>query len=293
MALTALAQSRQDTVGPLLGNIKFNQGAPYNNNCPILAGEQNRRSVTGCVATAMAQVMRYYQFPACGEGEATYTGSNGAATFRFSEHPFDWNNILEDYESQRYTSAQASAVANLMLACGASINMQYSADGSGSYCDRALTALKNHFSYSSEIRHVSVTGIDTEDRLLNDWQYTMMENLDKGWPIIFAGTAKSGGHCFIVDGYTVDADDNTWFHINWGWGGHGDNWCLITNFSSDPADNYTSYDCRMVYNIHPDNWTGVENVETKHNKAQKRIEDGQLIILKNGVRYNALGVVIQ
>ncbi len=291
--MVALAQSSQDTVGPLLGNINFNQGVPYNNNCPVLAGEQNRRSVTGCVATAMAEVMRYFQYPACGTGEATYTSSNGAATFKFAEHPFDWNNILEDYDAQRYNSTQAAAVANLMLACGASINMQYSADGSGSFCDRAATALTTHFGYSSEIRHLEVTGVDTEDRLLNDWQYAIMDNLDHGWPVIFAGTAKSGGHCFVVDGYTIDGNDQSWFHINWGWGGAGNNWCLITNFASDPAENYTAYDCRMVFNIRPANWTGVENVPEDHDKAQKRMENGQLIIIKNGVRYNALGMMVE
>lgn len=295
---TMWAQFHQDTIGPLLGEINYNQGTPYNNYCPILAGDQNRRSVTGCVATAMAQVMRYYRYPACGVGEAIYTSSNGAATFYFAEHPFDWNNMLEDYESQHYNSTQADAVADLMLACGASINMMYSADGSGTFCDKAHIALKNTFGYSSAM-YVEARGNELENLLEYDWQYTMMENLDNGWPVIFAGTAKSGGHCFVVDGYTVDADDNAWFHINWGWGGIGNNWCRIHNFSNEPSDNYTSFDARMVYNIHPDNWTAVENVEGQqfgfnpnapvYNLLGMRIENDRMIhgqiYVQQGVKF--------
>ena len=124
-----------DSVGPLLGNIKYDQGEPYNRKCPVLNNEG--RSVTGCVATAMAQVMRFYQHPSCGTGTSSYTGSSGAVTYNFSQHPFNWSLILENYSSQSYTNAQAEAVAELMLACGASVNMKYSADGSGSNADKA------------------------------------------------------------------------------------------------------------------------------------------------------------
>nr|MBR6146233.1 C10 family peptidase [Paludibacteraceae bacterium] len=82
-------------VGPLLDDIEFDQGTPYNDKCPII---NNARAITGCVATAMAEIMRYWKYPAVGKGSTTYTGSKGAQTYNFADHPFDWNNMLPTYK---------------------------------------------------------------------------------------------------------------------------------------------------------------------------------------------------
>lgn len=253
-----------DTVGPLLRNIRYGQDAPYNNDCPRLNNEG--RSVTGCVATAMAQVMRYYKHPACGTGICRYTGRSGEVEFDLSAHPFDWTNMLAEYHYGNYTAAQANAVANLMLACGASVNMSYSADGSGSNADKACLALKNNFDYP-KAKWFETTIADEEmrqDILVDDWAWTLRDNFDAGHPAIYAGSSGSGitGHCFVADGYTIDAAGNTYFHINWGWEGIGDGWFLITNFQSSPDDvNYSAYRNTMVVDIYPEGWTAVENVE--------------------------------
>ena len=225
-----------DSVGPLLGNIKYDQGEPYNRKCPVLNNEG--RSVTGCVATAMAQVMRFYQHPSCGTGTSSYTGSSGAVTYDFSKHPFNWNLILENYSSQSYTNAQAEAVAELMLACGASVNMKYSADGSGSNADKAALALKNNFDYPTAANlELYVSNEDIRQNILVEvWGEALRMNIDAGHPVIYAGSSGNAitGHCFVVDGYKFDADGNTYFHINWGWSGANDGWFLITGFQPTP-----------------------------------------------------------
>ena len=254
-----------DSVGPLLGNIKYDQGEPYNRKCPVLNNEG--RSVTGCVATAMAQVMRFYQHPSCGTGTSSYTGSSGAVTYDFSKHPFNWNLILEDYSSQSYTNAQAEAVAELMLACGASVNMKYSADGSGSNADKAALALKNNFDYPTAANlelYVSTEDI-RQNILVEVWGEALRMNIDAGHPVIYAGSSGNAitGHCFVVDGYKFDADGNTYFHINWGWSGANDGWFLITGFQPTPDEtNYSYYRNSMVYDIYPPTGTDLENVSS-------------------------------
>ena len=254
-----------DSVGPLLGNIKYDQGEPYNRKCPVLNNEG--RSVTGCVATAMAQVMRFYQHPSCGTGTSSYTGSSGAVTYDFSKHPFNWNLILEDYSSQSYTNAQAEAVAELMLACGASVNMKYSADGSGSNADKAALALKNNFDYPTAANlelYVSTEEI-RQNILVEIWGEALRMNIDAGHPVIYAGSSGNAitGHCFVVDGYKFDADGNTYFHINWGWSGANDGWFLITGFQPTPDEtNYSYYRNSMVCEIYPPTGTGVDNTSS-------------------------------
>ena len=254
-----------DSVGPLLGNIKYDQGEPYNRKCPVLNNEG--RSVTGCVATAMAQVMRFYQHPSCGTGTSSYTGSSGAVTYDFSKHPFNWNLILEDYSSQSYTNAQAEAVAELMLACGASVNMKYSADGSGSNADKAALALKNNFYYPTAANlELKVSTEDIRQNILVEvWGEQLRMNIDAGHPVIYAGSSGNAitGHCFVVDGYKFDADGNTYFHINWGWSGANDGWFLITGFQPTPDEtNYSYYRNSMVYDIYPPTGTDLENVSS-------------------------------
>ena len=132
------------TVGPILGDIEFDQGTPYNDKCPVLNGG---RAVTGCVATAMAEIMTFWQYPSVGKGTATYTGSRGATTYSFADHPFDWTKIKHTYKNGNYSAQEGAAIAELMLACGASVNMNYNAAGSGANSDNVLPALRDIFGY--------------------------------------------------------------------------------------------------------------------------------------------------
>ena len=276
-----------DAVEPLLGNINYDQSTPYNNKCPYLNGG---RAVTGCVATAMAQVMRYYQYPANGTGTFTYTGGNdGARTINLEDYPFDWNNMLEEYQ-HGYTAKQADAVATLMLVCGASLSMNYSKDGSGANLAKMDGLLKNNFGYSKNVQFISTLNSSNPEETIYYWgEDVVRPELAAGHPLIFAGFPAMGqtGHCFVIDGYTV-MDGEYYYHVNWGWGGVGNCYCLLTNLQEPGGDNYSGYNLQMVYYIYP-TLQDVESVEAEETNVHKLIQDGLLIIERNGVRYTVQG----
>lgn len=292
-SMTFVAQAQNDTIGPLLGDIEFDQGTPYNDKCPRLNSSQ--RSVTGCVATAMAEVMTYWRYPACGTGTATYSGgSQGATTYEFDKHPFDWDNILHTYThtylgQAQYNATQAAAVAELMLACGASVTMDYSAAASGSQTKFAASALKNHFGY--DVNDMVYTESDYPN--WEDWGWTIGEEIDLGRPVIFAGTSTSSGHCFVIDGYTLPAGsmdwNEAWFHVNWGWNGAGNGWFKLNNLRQG-TDNWSNKHVTMIYGIHPPT-TAVEEVEAAAPQVEKRLVNGEVLIYRDGVAYTILGQI--
>ena len=231
------------TVGPLLGTIEFDQITPYNNKCPII---NNSRAITGCVATAMAEIMTFWKYPDVGKGSATYTGSSGAQTYNFADHPFDWNNILDTYKGGDYTNAQANAIAELMLACGASVNMNYNAAGSGTQSRNVAPALKEYFKYNSEIEYLHDASYELIETL---WVSILKEEFDAGRPVYYAGSNQTSGHAFVIDGYKTEGA-TVYFHVNWGWNGAYNGWYLISNLK--PQDvNYSSYSNDFICNINP------------------------------------------
>lgn len=278
-------------VAPLLGEINFNQGIPYNNKCPYLNG---RRAVTGCVATAMAQVMRYYKYPANGTGSFTYTGGTGGArSVNLEDLPFDWDNILPTYDGVRYTSEQADAVATLMLACGASLNMNYDADGSSANTENVPRLLKNNFGYNKAVNVVRADA-NPEETIKLWGEDAVRPDLEAGRPLIFAGypAVNQSGHCFVVDGYMVE-EGVYYYHVNWGWGGVGNSWCLLNKLQDEEGHNYSGHQLRMVYNIYP-NAQGIEETEADQSvSANKVIKNGQLYIERNNRTYTVQGQCIQ
>lgn len=279
--------SATEAVEPLLGNINYDQGKPYNDKCPYLNGG---RAVTGCVATAMAQIMRYYTYPANGVGSFTYTGGEeGAKTINLEDYPFDWTNMLKEYQ-HGYTVAEADAVSTLMLVCGASLNMNYSKDGSGANVSKVDGLLKNNFFYSPKVSFISTQNSSDPDETINSWgEEVVRPELEAGHPLIFAGFPAMGqtGHCFVVDGYKV-IDDEYYYHVNWGWGGSGNSYCLLTRLQYGP-DNYSGYNLQMVYYIYPKT-QGVDDVEADRAlRATKMMRDGQLIIERNNALYSVQG----
>ncbi len=249
----AVLQTAQDSVGPLLGDIKFGQTYPYNKKCP-------NNSVTGCVATAMAQIMCYYRYPSVGTGTFHYAGPSGVFDVDISKTPFDWNNILHDYRRNSYTTAQADAVATLMLACGVSVNMNYDTGGSGAYSKEVRGALVNNFYYHSDARYLEANPQPNYE----DWLWAMAENFDAGRPIYYSGTSvETGGHAFVLDGYHGDYKNggvrDVLVHVNWGWDGSSNGWYYLDVL--DPSGNKRGYiyDNGMVFDIYPAK-TPVDNI---------------------------------
>ncbi len=187
----------------------WNQGAPYNDICPKVGGE---RSVTGCVATAMAQVLNYHQF-AEGKGQIRYrTRTSGIEVeFYFSNWKPEWDQMLDIYINDEWTKDEAWQVAKLMRACGSAVRMDYTPQASGAFSSDIAPGLIDYLGYSDQ------TSYFERGSLIGDWDALCYDAISQGYPLLYCGTGTAGGHCFVCDGY----DGEGLFHINWGWGGLG------------------------------------------------------------------------
>lgn len=237
-------------VAPLLGDIKWNQMAPYNNMCPSYNG--TNRAVTGCVATAMAQVMMYYQYPKKLKStiESYTTKAYGIQIPEISSGAtYDWDNMLPDYSKSDYNSAQAAAVAKLMYHCGAAVKMDY---GPSSGANVTPAILATYFGYDADLMQDLTRTVFT----LQQWMTLIDNELKAKRPILYSGQSSNGGHEFVCDG----SDGNGLYHINWGWGGYQDGYFDLTILqptkggagSGSAIDGYNR-DCSMIVGIAPDN----------------------------------------
>lgn len=201
-------------IAPLV-KTKWDQGAPYNDQCPKVRST-GKSTYTGCVATSMAQVMNYHKYPEAGEGSINYYNSNTDRTLilNLAQKKFDWDNMLDIYNSGEYTKEQADAVAYLMKACGYSVQMNYGTEASGAQGSEIASALVKYFNYDSNCRAL--------ERLIyssSQWAEMIYDNLKNVGPIVINGRPpEDAGHSFVCDGY----DGKGYFHFNWGWGGVSD-----------------------------------------------------------------------
>ena len=197
---------------------RWGQNTPYNDQCPTYTyGGRIQRYVTGCVATAMAQIMYYHKYPERGAGRKIYDftsqedGQIHSFDIRFSRVTYDWENMIDDYSSG-YNALQAEAVSTLMLHCGVSVNMSYNRTGSGAFSSDAANALEEYFLYSTKMY---TRDIFTED----EWMDIIYKEISASRPMLYGGSSPTqGGHAFVLDGY----DENGLVHINWGWEGDQD-----------------------------------------------------------------------
>ena len=203
-------------IAPLV-KTQWNQGSPYNNYCPIYNGS---RSVTGCVATAMAQVMKYYNYPAKGTGSHSYTTKTLkiSQSMDFSSTSFRWTSMADSYGSFSSTS-QKNAVATLMHACGVSVDMDYTPNESGAPSMNVASALANYFGYDKGVRYLM-----RDYYGMAEWEELVYNQLVEFGPVQYSGSNTSAGHSFVCDGYSADG----YFHFNWGWGGMSDGYFLLT-----------------------------------------------------------------
>ena len=206
----------EKVVNPLV-QTRWNQAPYYNDHCPY-DNQYGERTVTGCVATAMAQVLKYWNYPEVGSGSHSYsTSSYGTLYANFGGTQYAWNNM-----PNRVTSPN-NAVATLMYHCGVSVDMSYGVaetGGSGAYVISSYTnsencaefAFKNYFGYKS-----SAHGEMKDNTSDSQWKNMLRADLNASRPLVYAGFGN-GGHCFVCDGY----DNSDMFHFNWGWDGQND-----------------------------------------------------------------------
>jgi hypothetical protein len=205
-------------VGPLL-TTRWDQETPYNNMCPTYSG--STKCLTGCVATAMAQVLNYHKMPEHGEGQHTiyypYHNHNGqAVTANFSEDYYDWDNMLDDYSTTSYTKEQADAVALLMRDCGVAADMEYGgpSDGSGAYSQDAAAGLRKYFGFAE------AQCVERDYYNETTWMNMVYRELSENGPMYYGGADAygKGGHAFVLHGYRADGK----VLVNWGWSGSDD-----------------------------------------------------------------------
>lgn len=207
------------TVMPLC-RTTWNQDAPYNYYCPQLNG---KNSMTGCVATAMAQVLKVLEWPEkCNGGKESYYWDNGSKTLslNFDEVELVWKNMSDNYTSSSATYS-SKATATLMQAVGYSCQMNYSPTASGAYGINLAGGLIKHFDYDCTLSYEQHSWY-TQDQ----WEGMIHDALSAGIPVYCDGANPDGsaGHAFVIDGYQGDG----YFHLNWGWGGLSDGFYRLT-----------------------------------------------------------------
>lgn len=241
-------------VAPLLGNIEWDQTSPYNNMCPRY--DSVHVAATGCVATAMAQVMAYYKYPK--QLKADIPGYvnrwNGIPmeipTITREEGIYDWDNMLPKYNKEaNATQQQKDAVAKLMYHCGAAVQMNYGPESAASV---SASKLAKYFGYDADL----MMDLNRSTFSLDKWMQIIDTELAAGRPVLYGGQASDGGHQFICDG----KDGEGLYHINWGWSGSQNGYFDLSLLnpekggtgSGSSTEGYNRL-CSMTIGIAPDN----------------------------------------
>lgn len=231
------------SVTPLI-KTQWNQDAPYNTRCPLI---YNQYPMTGCVATAMAQVMYYWKYPktATPAFPQYTTSSYGINVPALPSVVFDWDHMQLTYNGNE-TGASATAIATLMRYCAQAVEMDFGPKGSAA---SLFPSDMVDFGYGKNVRQV--------ERYLYtsyQWEELIYNEISEGRPVLYGGSSPSGGHKFICDGY-----DGGYFHINWGWGGMSDGYFLLSLANPDDlgigggtsVDGY-SMDQHAIIGVEPD-----------------------------------------
>lgn len=228
----AAKHAKREDIAPLVKSL-WSQSGNYNGNmlfnkyCPKVDGQA---TPVGCMATAMAQIMRYHQWPEKGSGSVSYTTLTHQKNLSvdFSKTTYKWSDMIDKYgnvygedgkvQSYSFTDAQNDAVSLLSYHCGVATEMDYAPEGSGTGVLNALSALITNFGYSP------YTYLTNRDFYENEqWEALLYSELEAERPILYTGYTKNEeGHAFVVDGYKDGL-----FHVNWGWGGLSDGYYTV------------------------------------------------------------------
>lgn len=292
-------------VAPLV-KTKWYQLAPYNSQLRVPT------YFTGCVATAMAQIIKYHEWPKNGHGDGSYYSfyggddAEGLVPYDLNLSEYDFDNMLDTYVDGNWNEMEAFAVALLMRDCGHATHMQYTSSESSSFDQDCATAMSENFGYEAEVVAHFGTNRDTQE-----WIARMKAEFDNKFPVIVNGQATpfgGGGHCFIADGY----DSNGFIHINWGWNGDADgyyNICALTPEHSGKLHTfsylqnfiilhprYSSYPNFEAVSYNPDLWMlwDVKNKNFEHsgltveNAGEVLTAENPANIRLDGLFFNAL-----
>lgn len=272
------------SVDPLI-NTRWDQGQYYNNLCPADAAFNSDEYLaghvcTGCTNTAMAQVMKYWSWPVHGYGSHSFSWDNdpwtdwnyGTLSADFENTVYDWENMPEELTSSS-TMEQVNAVSTLMYQCGVANESFYNSYGDGStgayvlasdlypdygYTHCAELSLVDYFGYKS-----TATGYSKRDFPTDTWTQMLKNEFIAGRPVIYQGESggwDSYGHCFILDGY----DDQSRFHINWGWSGEYDGYYSLSALKPDTYCDF-SHNQGGIFFVEPEYATSITNQNIDNN----------------------------
>ena len=252
-ARLAAPQKVAKAVAPLLGDIAWNQESPYNANCPYMSyyDEDEEETVsgkdpTGCVATAIAQVMRYHKWPAESKGTISYT------TYTLKQDvtadlnaTYDWDLMLPSYSGVTATDEQKAEVAKLMYNIGAALQSDYTPSGTGATDVDVVPTLVRYFNYDPGARYVQ-----RDYTPVKLYEQGLVNEIEAGRPVPYGGvTKKNEGHFFVLDGINEDG----YYHVNWGWGGLSNGYFLISSLDPDAqgvggaTSTYTAFKYHQLY----------------------------------------------
>ena len=225
----------KEPIAPLV-KTHWDQGSPYNDNCPYYKYDEGSYSykvtitdetgyehcATGCVATAMAQVMYYNQWPTAATAAIPSYSWQGYTIGGLPATTFDWTNMQLNYTGSE-TLEQNAAVAKLMQYCGAAVKMDYGYESSA-YLNIIADVLKNYFGYNATTQTAARSVYSYAE-----WIEIVYHELKQGRPVLYGGQSSGGGHEFVCDGYQGE----DFFHINWGWSGISDNYFKLSALDPD------------------------------------------------------------
>jgi len=223
-------QPSEKAKSALLQTATWNQSGGYDDWLPF---DDDGTPPTGCVATAMGIVMKYWNYPLQGNSSTSYYEyPYGTLSADFGNSRYFWNLMPENSAN--------TFVAHLLYHCGVAVHMNYDLAGSGSYVvygnNSAYNALKNYFRYSTDINYKYQDNYsDTQ------WKQFLKDEIDNGRVVLYRGSGPDGGHAWVCDGY----NDSDLFHYNMGWGGYNNGYYDINNISGFNSD------FAAVMNIHP------------------------------------------
>ena len=262
-------------VGPLCQTL-WNQNFPWNSQCPEDTTGSGGHVYAGCVATAMGQVMKYWEWPATGTGSYSYNPAGYAqqsANFGQTEYHFE---LMPNVLDSTSTEEEYFEIAQLLHHLGISVDMQYGGNGSGAYSEMVPNALRNYFRYNCDEHETNWGGGWWGGGYSNEQWAQMLKDggLDEQIPLYYSGSddSGSGGHAFVCDGY----DENDYFHFNWGWSGRDDAWCPIgalntTKYAFNTFNGFTGHIVPNSdeYAQRPDSVTNMQVIENNNFKGVK------------------------
>ena len=270
-------------VKPLLGDIMWDQMAPFNGMTP-------GHAPTGCVATATAQIMRYWRYPDHAVGTHGYMSKSYGYISHDYNYRIDWDDMPvapNGTPDNKIDAKPNPTVARFMYGLGVAFDMNYSPQGSGTTHDKVVPALIRHYGYTKDIKRI------TAQEAGSQWSSIIKRELDAGHPVLHGGTGKGGGHSFVCDGYTTD----DLFHFNWGWSGVSNGWYKLNALVPDVlgtgggAGGGYNENRDIVINIAPPARILGENTDNSNlAEDDEQTDEDESTIIDNGVSYSGVRV---